>query len=165
MVAIVMIASVGFAMAQKGEMAGGIQLNYGTQGGVGVGAKFQYGITNAIRIEPSVNYYLGGSTSEGIIDATVNAHYLFGVAPKINVYPLIGLGFASCKSKTTSIDYNDSGAESQDETVREGLFAVNIGAGGEYQLTEKWVLDVEMKYQIISGFGQFVIGAGIAYKF
>lgn len=129
MVATFLVASVCSAMAQKGDMAGGVQLNYGTQGGVGIGAKFQYGITNAIRIEPSVNYYLGGSASEGIIDANVNVHYLFGVAPKVNVYPLIGLGYASCKYNTISIDYNDSGAEVQDEAVREGKFAVNIRCG------------------------------------
>lgn len=40
-----------------------------------------------------------------------------------------------------------------------------LGVGGEYELTEKWLLDAEMKYQIISGFGQFVIGVGVAYKF
>lgn len=110
-----------------------------------------------------MNYYLGGSTNEGMIDANINAHYLFRVAPKVNVYPLIGLGYASCKYNTFSVDYNT--LETEEGTVNEGKFAVNVGVGGEYQLTDKWALDAELKYQIISGFGQLVIGVGVAYKF
>ena len=64
MVAIVLVASVCSAMAQKGEKAVGLQLNYGTQiESMGIGAKFQYGITNAIRLEPSFNYFFGGKSS------------------------------------------------------------------------------------------------------
>ena len=91
------LISVG-AFAQKGEKAAGINLNFGTTASsVGLGAKFQYGITDAIRIEPSLTYYFGGS---GMFDLSANAHYLFNVAPKINVYPLAGIGFDMCRYET-----------------------------------------------------------------
>lgn len=91
------LISVG-AFAQKGEKAVGVNLNFGTTAStVGLGAKFQYGITDAIRIEPSLTYYFGNT---GMFDVAVNAHYLFNVAPKINVYPLAGLGFDACRYET-----------------------------------------------------------------
>ena len=59
MVAIILMVGVGAAMAQKGEKVVGINVNYGSEiSNVGFGAKFQYGITDAIRVEPSFDYYL-----------------------------------------------------------------------------------------------------------
>ena len=55
---IVAVLGCGAAMAQKGQMAVGGNLLYGTEiNNVGLGAKFQYGITNEIRGEASFNYY------------------------------------------------------------------------------------------------------------
>ena len=46
------------ANAQTHTKAIGVNLNYGSEiSNMGIGAKFQYGITNAIRIEPAFNYY------------------------------------------------------------------------------------------------------------
>lgn len=68
------LISIG-AFAQKGEKAIGVNLNFGTTAStVGLGAKFQYGITDAIRIEPALTYYFGDT---GMLDIAVNAHYLF----------------------------------------------------------------------------------------
>ena len=59
MVAIILMVGVSAAMAQKDVKAVGLNLNYGSEiKNVGIGAKFQYGITDAVRIEPSFNYYL-----------------------------------------------------------------------------------------------------------
>lgn len=74
MLAILATSSV-CVFAQKGDKSAGINLNFGTTAkNVGLGAKFQYGITDAIRIEPSLTYYFGGS---GMLDITANAHYVF----------------------------------------------------------------------------------------
>lgn len=178
MVAIILMASVCSAMAQKGEMAGGIQLNYGTQiESMGIGAKFQYGITDAIRVEPSFNYFFG-KNGGNMFDFNVNAHYLFSVAPKVHVYPLVGLGYASIKGGGIGISYDggeswgDYGYESSEDeyeetssSSRSGNITVNLGAGAEYQLTDRLAINAEIKYQIISNFNQVVIGIGAAYKF
>lgn len=177
MVAIVMVASVYSAMAQKGDMAGGIQLNYGTQiESVGIGVKYQYGITDAIRIEPSFDYYFGKGGGN-MFDFNVNAHYLFGVAPKIHVYPLAGLGYTSWKVGEVSIEYDGGtnwggqdyseypGDERPSSSSRTGKIAINLGAGVEYQLATNIAINAELKYQIISNFNQLVAGIGVVYKF
>ena len=59
MVAIILMVGVSAAMAQKDVKAVGLNLNYGSEiKNVGIGAKFQYGITDAVRGEASFNYLL-----------------------------------------------------------------------------------------------------------
>lgn len=159
--------SVG-AFAQKGEKAAGINLNFGTTAkNVGLGAKFQYGITDAIRIEPSLTYYFGGS---GMLDITANAHYVFNVAPKFNVYPLAGFGFDMCRYET--VDFGDSwdvypfvgDFETKHET--DVCFKFNFGVGAEYDITSRIAMGLELRYEVITGgYSQFVVGIGAKYKF
>lgn len=181
MVAIILMVGVGAAMAQKDVKAVGLNLNYGSEiKNLGIGAKFQYGITDAIRIEPSFNYYLE-KDGFGLWDVNANFHYLFNVAEKINVYPLAGIGYANIKSSWGSesddedggyIDYDDSGdivwvpgKGSSEESTNSGEIAVNLGIGAEYQLNEKLSIGAELKYQIISNFNQVVFGVGATYRF
>ena len=49
----------GSVFAQQGKQAIGGNLSYGTEiESVGIGLKYQYNITDQIRIEPSMNYSL-----------------------------------------------------------------------------------------------------------
>ena len=172
MVAIILMVGVGAAMAQKNVKAIGLNINYGTEiSNLGFGAKFQYGISDAIRIEPSFNYYLE-KDGLGLWDINANIHYLFDVAEKIKVYPLAGLGYANCKS-TWESGYFDSYGEyhefesedGEENSSSSGEIAVNLGIGGEYQLTNKFSIGAELKYQIISNFNQLVAAIGVTYKF
>lgn len=47
----------------------------------------------------------------------------------------------------------------------ESKFGVNLGAGLQYDLTDKLSLNFEAKYQLISDFDQMMFGVGVAYKF
>lgn len=162
----VLAFGVGSVFAQKGEMAVGANINYGTEGSIGFGAKYRYNILDALRIEPSFDYYVG-EHSINMFDINVNAHYLFDVVDKVKVYPLFGLGFTSWGVSGNFA--GDDGAMDEymeaSSSSRLNKIAVNIGVGGEYLLSEKIAINLEMKYQIISNFNQFVIGAGVAYKF
>lgn len=182
MVAIVVMASLGSAFAQKGEMAGGLNLSYGTEiSNLGIGLKYQYNVTNPIRLEGSFDYFL---EKDGLKmwDINVNAHYLFPVADKFNVYPLVGLTYANCGVGGVSdgdwYDLNHDGiwdanepsksgdgSESGSNSTSEGKFGVNLGAGVQYDITSKIAASFEAKYQIINGFNQLVIGVGAIYKF
>lgn len=167
--------------AQKGEKAIGVNLNFGTAASnVGLGVKFQYGITDAIRIEPTVNYYFGNSS---ILDIGANAHYLFEVAPKIKVYPLVGLGLAMCRYEVVDmedvhnkiediltsnpLDLMTSGTpEVETKHKTDVCFMANFGGGVEYAINDKFSVGLELKYAIIpGGFSQFVVGIGSTYKF
>ena len=182
MVAIILMVGVSAAMAQKDVKAVGLNLNYGSEiKNVGIGAKFQYGITEAVRIEPSFNYYL---EKDGLSmwDLNANVHYLIDVAEKTKVYPLAGIGYANFKSSwgfeyDEEYDYGDyyslksrNGWDYDEEdmeggSVNSGEIVVNLGVGAEYQLNEKLSIGAELKYQIISNFNQLVFGIGATYRF
>ena len=182
MVAIILMVGVSVAMAQKDVKAVGLNLNYGSEiKNVGIGAKFQYGITDAVRGEASFNYYL---EKDGLSmwDLNANIHYLIDVAEKIKVYPLAGIGYANFKSSwgfeyDEEYDYGDyyslksrNGWDYDEEdmeggSVNSGEIVVNLGVGAEYQLNEKLSIGAELKYQIIDNFNQIVLGVGVTYKF
>lgn len=165
MIAVILLTGIGSVMAQKGVKAVGLNVNYGTEvKNLGFGAKFQYGLTDAVRIEPSFNYFLEkNSVSE--LDANVNVHYLIDVADNIKVYPLAGLGYAHCKSAAWSVDLDGDDRDDMGESYSHGEVCVNLGVGAEYPVTDNLAVNAELKYQIISNFNQLTIGLGIAYKF
>ena len=124
---------------EKGDMAAGLNLSYGTKSGYsnfGVGAKFQYSFTDALRIEPSATYFFK-KDYVSMWDINVNLHYLFHVADKFAFYPLAGVS----------------------------LLGANLGAGAQYWLTDNFALAFEIKYQLVSDYDRPVFTLGAAYKF
>lgn len=162
------------ASAQQGEKAAGINLSYGTEHkALGIGVKGQYGITDAVRAEASFDYFL---KKDGLSmwDVNLNAHYLFPLTQKLKVYPLAGLTFTNWKFDDAfeiEIDpefaqyLDDDDITSGSASASESKFGINLGAGVQYDLTDKLILNVEAKYQLISDFDQMIFGVGIAYKF
>ena len=58
--------------AQKGRQAIGFGLSYGTEiESAGLGIKYQYNITNPLRIEPSFNYFFEND-NVSMLDLNVN---------------------------------------------------------------------------------------------
>jgi outer membrane protein X len=132
---------------EKGNMAVGGNLVLFS----GVGAKFQYNLTNPLRLfnvakplrlEGSFTYFPDNNFSSW--DLSANGHWLFTVADKITVYPLAGLGILNGSG------YSD--------------FFVNIGGGVDYTLTDKLILNAELKYKI-SNWDDWQVSAGLAYRF
>lgn len=145
---------MGSAFAQKGIQAAGVHLTYGTEiESFGIGVKYQYNITDNIRLEPSMNYFF---ENKGVdqFDLNANAHYLIPLASNIRVYPLAGLTFARWDGKGNGfID---------DDVTRLG---VNAGGGAEMDITDKLMLNFELKYQFVSDFDQAIFNIGVAYMF
>jgi len=52
-----------------------------------------------------------------------------------------------------------------DLSGNKGKFGANLGAGAEFDLNSQWMINFEIKYQIISDFDQGVFNIGVAYKF
>jgi outer membrane protein X len=158
-VAIVAIALVSMSVAvnaqEKGDMAAGGNLVLGSGDSFtnyGIGAKFQYNVTNPIRLEGSFTYFLKKDNLT-MWDLSVNAHYLFPVADKLTVYPLAGLGILNYGSS-----YGGYSASSSD-------IAFNLGGGIDYKLTDKLVFNAELKYKISDTWDRLLLSAGLAYKF
>jgi outer membrane protein X len=153
------------ASAQAGQMAVGGNLAVGIGDGytnLGIGPKFQYGITNQVRGEASFTYFLE-KDQLSMWDLSVNAHYLFPVAPQITVYPLAGLSVQGWTVDIPEVSIPGIGSIGGD--VSDTDFGLNLGGGGEYQLTETLSISAELKYHIGGEFNRLYISAGVAYKF
>ena len=89
--------------AQKGRQAIGFGLSYGTEiESAGLGIKYQYNITNPLRIEPSFNYFFEND-NVSMLDLNVNFHYLCPVAQSVKLYPLFGLTMSNSGCLTCMI--------------------------------------------------------------
>lgn len=143
---------MGSAFAQKGIQAAGVHLSYGTEiESFGIGIKYQYNITDNIRLEPSMNYSFENNGVDQF-DINANAHYLFPMANNVRLYPLAGLTFV-----------NYGGYEGINGTVTR--LGINAGGGAEMDITDKLMLNFELKYQFVSDFDQSIFNVGVAYMF
>lgn len=185
------IATATSAFAQKGQSAVGINLGAAPclESGASltnfeIGAKYQYGITDAIRLEAGLSYGIK-SKGVGVFDIAANFHYLFNIGDKFKVYPLVGIGFGHIsggsfgKSEMESFlddleaaaginKYKNNGEENTDEddsSTSANKFLFNVGAGAEYALTSKLSVGVELKYQYMSHFSRLPITLGVTYRF
>ena len=147
---------MGSAFAQKGIQAAGVHFSYGTEiESFGIGLKYQYNITDNIRLEPSMNYFFENNGIDQF-DINANAHYLFPMASNVRVYPLAGLTFARW-----SFPQLIGGKFSNDAT----RLGINFGGGAEMDITDKLMLNFELKYQLVNDFDQAIFNLGIAYMF
>ncbi|MDR1198735.1 MAG: porin family protein [Prevotellaceae bacterium] len=168
--AIMLVVATAFAMnvsaQEQGDMALGVNLALGSGDGVtnyGIGAKFQYSITDPIRLEGAFTYFLPKTYGKGIVesklnmwDISVNGQYLFSLNETLTVYPLAGLGVLGTSYKSDVI--NSASVSSTD-------FGLNVGGGIDFKLTEKLVLCGQVKYMIAGDWSRPIATAGVTYKF
>ena len=158
--------SVGAFAQEQGEMAIGGSLNFNTKASMfGIGARYQYFIIDNLRGDGEFTYYF---KKDGVSMFTVlaSANYLINVADKIDVYPIAGLGFAH--SSASSVDYSETYMGQTIHVTSDGGsstdFIGQIGAGGQYNFTDKVAGNFDAKVQFGHGTA-FVLAAGIIYKF
>jgi outer membrane protein X len=162
-VAIAVTMSVAAGAQEKGDMAAGGNLVLGTGdsfSNFGIGAKFQYSVTDPVRLEGSFTYFLKKDYIT-MWDLSVNGHYLFKAADKLTVYPLAGLCILNY-----GYDLNlGLGAYGVDDSASTSDVGFNFGGGLDYELTDKLSLNAELKYKIAGEWNRLMLSAGIAYKF
>lgn len=148
---------LGVSAQSKGEMAAGLNLAYGTSDGInnlGIGAKFQYNFTDALRIEPSANYFFRNNFIS-LWEANVNAHWIFKfVDDKLGVYPIAGVTVLGYKA--SYLGYS---------TPTYTRFGANVGAGAQYWITDHIGVNADIKYSIVADIDRPVFAVGAVYKF
>jgi outer membrane protein X len=147
----------------QGDMAAGGNLAFGSGdnfSNIGIGAKFQYNITDPIRLEGSFTYFLEKDYLS-MWDFSVNAHYLFQVG-EVRLYPLAGLGIIGSKYNLPSINFG--GISLGGGSASDSFFGINIGGGIDYDLTEALILNAELKYKICD-LDRLMLSVGLAYRF
>ena len=165
--AVIALLSIG-AYAQEGQAYLGGQLAYPTDiKSLGIGVKGGYGITDAIRTQATFDYFLK-KDNVSCWDLNLDVHYLFPLGDNIKVYPLAGLTYLRCSvdgfTQTVSTPAGSITVGSN-ESHSDGNLGVNLGGGFQYDLSEKFALNAEVKVQIIKNSNQGVISAGFLYKF
>ena len=153
-----------FASAQ---FAVGVHTLYGTDvANLGIGVRARYDINDQFRADGNFNYYFKKNNLE-FWDLNANLHYLFNITDKFTAYPLGGLGYVNTKVTYTSYEGIDKYGKpiTAEVSTSDGRLGVNLGGGVDFALTDDLYLNGEVKYQIVSGYNQAVMSAGIVYKF
>ena len=156
--------------AQKGRQAIGFGLSYGTEiESIGLGLKYQYNITNPIRLEPSLNYFIEND-NVSMLDVNMNLHYLCPVGRSVKLYPLFGFTFSNWMFDLgdgfdIDVDGDHIHIDKDDDHHNECRVGVNIGGGADFVLTNNWIMNFELRYQLVSDFDQAVFNLGFAYRF
>lgn len=148
------------AQADRGAMRLGAQLGYGTEiESLGIGARFDYAITEQILLAPDLMYFFG--KSEGNVDWTwfdinLNGNYLFETG-NANVIPYALAGF---NIAIISVDYdNIPGFGDFDADGTEIGF--NLGGGCDFVVGNMFVFG-ELRYALSSA-DQLVIAGGVKF--
>ena len=111
---------------------------------IGAGAKFQYNVTDPIRLEASITRVT--AIIIDAIDFSVNGHYLFPVSNKINLYPFVGFSIGDF-----SVLGMDAGTE----------FCFDFGGGIDIKLGSNRILNFDIKYPA----AYLAFSAGLAWMF
>ena len=156
----------GSVAKNKGKMAIGASLNIGNDEdftNFGLGVKFQYGIMDKIRLEPSFNYYFKAD-NVSMWDLSINGHYLIPIKAnkKLTVYPIGGLALVGIKVSTDPIVTVEGIIPGTDFSATN--LGINAGCGIEYILNSKISINGEVKYQIVEDYNRPIISGGINYK-
>jgi outer membrane protein X len=153
----VLTVSMPAVAQEKGDMAAGAGLTLGMGDrftNYGLGAKFQYSVLDALRLEGAFTYFLKKDYTT-MWDLSVNGHWLFPVGDKMTVYPLAGLGILNYG---IDLGLGGLGASTSD-------FAFNLGGGLDLKLTDQLIFNVEAKYKISDYWDRMLLSAGLAYRF
>jgi outer membrane protein X len=148
---------------EKGDMAvgGNFVLGSGDSfSNYGIGAKFQYNVMNPLRLEASFTYFLKKDYIT-MWDLSVNAQWLFSLGDMINVYPLAGVGLLNYGY---DLDLG-LGAYGIHDSASTTDFAFNLGGGIDFKLTEKLILNAELKYKLSGEWNRLLLSVGLAYRF
>jgi outer membrane protein X len=143
----------------KGNTAIGINWGFGlAPTAMIIGVKFNYGLTDKIRLSPSFDYYMKPSNGlwGSAYQINADAHYLAVRTSKLTFYPLAGLTFRY--REVAPLRYY--GYEMEGEA--ESKFGLNIGLGLGYNLSDHIVLGSEFKY---SAGIDYVWAINLMYKF
>ena len=150
LVAMLLCTGGSLVAQQKGDVSVGANVAFQTSGShIGVGAKARYGLTDRIRLDAGLTYFLPKS-SVSSLEFALNAHYLFPLRDsKVTLYPLAGLGYY----RTIS-----SGG------VSAGNFLFDFGGGASYRLSEGLSVGAEAKYLLLRGFNSPQLSANAMFN-
>ena len=141
------------AFAQKGGVSLVGQLGYQSDAErFGVQVQGRYGLTNEIRLAPSLGFMFPKHRTLGL-EVDLNLQYAFPIAgTSLDIYPTTGLNMS-----------NNRRSPKVGDSVGFTKWGYNIGAGFDYHFTSSDFLNFEFQYTFGSDCARIMVGYG--YKF
>lgn len=164
LLSLAIIAGVSVARAEQGDNAVGFNLGYAVGsnniGNFGIGIKYSYSLSDALRIQPSFTYYFDKDEVYHFKDVSLDFHYLFNIGSDDNLffYPIFGAAVPFAKLKFA----DDKGVVDEHTWTR---FGCNLGAGLQYNITDDFGIVGEAKYKVVKDIDHFSINIGCVVTF
>ena len=164
--------------AQKGRdgIGGNLAWNMYNDSGFGLGVKYQYNLTDNVRLEPSFNFYPITTMpdrwghEEGYYTWLLNAnlHYFIGKPKRWRTYVIAGLALGNMKGNDEKYyDYYDGYGYygySENVVVNKTKIGINAGVGFDYRITYALSIQIEPKL-ILQNTLSCVPTIGLTYYF
>ncbi|MDE6383722.1 MAG: porin family protein [Paramuribaculum sp.] len=161
-IAILPLSSVE-AFAQHGEKSVGLRAGFTTRNTTAsAGLYFSYRFSEHFRIAPKVDYAFRHHRTDAFsFNFDTEYPVALNAAHSVNFYPIAGINYStySTHASLDDIEYSD------DATVRDNNFGLNLGAGIEYFATPTLRLAFESKCQLIKQYTGAWLTVGIGYRF
>lgn len=133
--------------------------------GLGFGAGFEYGVTDAIGVYPS---YMSHSYEDGLFDWSFNVFDVwatyhdksinswFGNNEKVDAYYMAGITFSS-------FSYEYAGSSLLFKDSDDTSIGFGVGAGGRYHFDDKLAFQGEARYRFVTYKAGGVSAGGVFY--
>lgn len=142
------------ATATAREKTLGVKLGYaGRNKSPLMGLYFDYRFSNHFALSPNIDYVFRHDGTDAFI-FNIDARFPFRVAPRFDVYPLVGIDYASWAY------HHDN-----DSSERLNHLGFNFGAGCDYMCTSSLKLTFQAKYNAIKNVDSAYFWLGIGYVF
>ncbi len=169
---LLIVSVLSMSNGQFTKIGGGLTLSSGfpfhnmpwdpnKSGIVGLSFKGIYKVNVPLNISPSFTIFyphitndLTGKTVVSSMMFDINGHYVFNSLDKFEFYGLAGLDILLAKKKETPTG-------SSVNTESDNALGLNLGAGANMKLTDKFNLYGEAKYIFNNKYNQFIVNAGI----
>lgn len=151
------------ASAQKGEMSIGGTVSFSDYlNSMGVGPKLQYNFLERFRGEGNFIFHPENQGVSGW-ETNANLHYLFYLPHRLNIYPLLGLGFVSRNYSTIKKVFKKYNVDV--EETNQTAFGLNAGGGIEFIVSDHFKVNGEFRQRFSNQMKDFTVAAGCAYIF
>lgn len=149
--------SIGISVEELGFLYNDCDDNYG--GSVGITAKYQYGISNYLRVEPSFTYYVYPNRCTDNYEvrpqfgAGVSIHAFLTRPSKVRPYVIAGVSYIRGEER---YDYHY-------DADKTDFFDAKTGLGLDYRVAYNW--DLQLEALFATAFMAENIKIGLSYNF
>ncbi|MBQ8190987.1 MAG: outer membrane beta-barrel protein [Bacteroidaceae bacterium] len=165
---VAMSVSLG-GFAQKGRQAVGVDVPFRMNDSgdnffefddesLGFGIKYQYNMTDYIRIEPIMQYYFAHQENDNYkFIGAINTNFFFYAPARFRPYGIVGLGYSIAKEYCDYCGPHDYSG-----------FYIQCGLGIDYRLSHVWSWQLSTGWQGIAGeddYSGIYVSTGVTYNF